>query len=335
MTQSISTSTPSSADLMAGFKENFAEIIDLVTEASEKKGPWVTDRIGKMSKKAQDEIWGRFNEAFNNGTKDAAAGRKFYKNSLDFPALAQKTTQVADDIELADKINKQFEENAPLKTIYGQYKQLSTSAKKEIEKHLKTTAEKTPPKDLQNALITVFDGMGRLDSEISRHALEAKLLEHAKLLQKDIDEANSSLSLLEQGIVHVPPDEDVMDVFKEYTGRLFDTLSPTAQFMIKQIASHLAGSADKVNASLLRDAIRYYFRNYKSWSSKSNSQRETLSKHWKLNESEVKDCYFHLQAVDDFSLLLPRYGSSERAAKDFEKRAKALLPNIDLSKYNV
>jgi hypothetical protein len=159
------TQKPAPANLMAGFKNNFGEIIDLVSEASDKTGPWVTDRIGKMSKKAQDEIYGRFNEAFNDGAKDAAAGRKFYESSLDFPALAQKTTQVADDIELADKINKQFEENAPIKTIYGQYKQLSTSARKEIEKHLKTTAEKTPPKDLQNALITVFNGMGRLESE--------------------------------------------------------------------------------------------------------------------------------------------------------------------------
>jgi hypothetical protein len=161
------TTAPTPAQLMAGFKSGFGEIIDLVTEASDKTGPWVTARIQKMPQKTQDEIHGRFNEAFNDGVKDAAAGQKFYENSLDFPALAQMTTQVADDIELADTINKLFTKTAPIKTIHEQYKKLSDSARKEIEKHLKTTVEK---KGLQNALITVFGGMGILETSISESA---------------------------------------------------------------------------------------------------------------------------------------------------------------------
>jgi hypothetical protein len=233
------TTAPTPTQLMAGFKSGFGEIIDLVTEANDKTGPWVTDRIKKMSRKAQDEIYERFNETFNDGLKDAAAGREFYESSLDFPALAQKTTQVADDIELVDKINKQFEENAPIKTIYGQYKQLSTSARKEIEKHLGTTADKAKPKELQNALLTVFNGMGRLESEAAKKqectGFEKKLLYLAYTFRYDYEVLKQARGYLEIRGGEWSEERGNVD-------NLFNRLSPYAQLLIEQkLRAHCPG----------------------------------------------------------------------------------------------
>jgi hypothetical protein len=251
------TTAPTPTQLMAGFKSGFGEIIDLVTAANDKTGPWVTDRIQKMPQKTQDEIYGRFNEAFNDGTKDAAAGREFYESSLDFPALAQKTTQVADDIELADQINKQFEENAPIKTIYGQYKQLSTSARKEIEKHLKTTAEKAPPKELQNALVTIFDGMGRLENEASKKqklpGSEKKLIYLAYTFRYDYEVLKQAKSYL--GIMGVEwAYEEIQSLSK-----LFNSLSPYAQLLIEQrIRAHCPGDFTGLRTNFMSEAIELH-----------------------------------------------------------------------------
>lgn len=155
---------------------------------------------------------------------------------------------------------------------------------------------------------------------------------HAKQLKNDVDLANSCKLLLEKGLVAVCNGQDATVEFSRQLLGMFDMLSPAAQFFIKKIVLTTNDPANNANAFELRKAILIYFNNYLSWSSKWDD----LSKNWKLNGTEAIDGYIYLQAAADFSTLLPAYGIDNKTADEvFERQAKALLPKIDLAKYNV